>query len=435
MAFYKNGLGIEILRYLNKCGRLPRKNLAVPFSAYSYRYYARVVQQLIAKEYIAVERYGGVYCVNITEAGKTQLLETFRDDQEESKTIKKEKSTAKTTKEKRRAKLVADVEGLCLANGIIVDPVEKLSLVELMGTQTKENHEKFAKQIKDGIYYSIRELRSAYMEVMGKSEIANWTRLVGILFLKGHLSFLYSVDKKLIQWMSTNEKRSVEFILAFLKRSETISEFISFEEYPSCIVCGSGMSMIPKLVTGRKWGRTDGKENTERYRAKFAATHINAHNLNKVFCAAYYVTCNKYGIDHFRLAAMLSQNIRDTICNDWFSHINTATFLRTLRYHQGVTTNGRHERVAYIPCVDLIELEFLANQGTPCHIIAPKGTQEAISRVMGPLIISFRSLEGELLPFRKYNKDGSPVDPSSMNIQGNKKEIKTERTEKGDMLT
>ena len=86
--------------------------------------------------------------------------------------------------------------------------------------------------------------------------------------------------------------------------------------------------------------------------------------------------------------------------------------LNTLSYHQGVTTNGKHERVVYIPCVDLIELDFLKKQNTPCHIVTPKGTQQAIARTLGPLVLSIRSLEGEKLRYKQYDEYGAPVNLS-----------------------
>lgn len=410
MGFYKDSLGIEVLRYLNHAGQIPRKNLYTPFVSYSYRYYARVVKELIKEGYVSVIRHARVNCVAITDAGKAQLYSMYSEDEDSMRIIKEEKTAAYTPKQKKRRKLVSDMEGLCQANDFIVSAADKPSLVDLMGTPSTDVYEFFEEAIDNGVYYSMGEIRAAYIETLGKNEIANWTRLVGVLFFKGHLSFLYSVDKTLIQWMPINEQRSVDFILKFFRMSPVLTKSVRFYEHPTCIVCGEGMTMIPKLVTGRKWGRTDGDENAERYKAKFATSHINAHNLGKVFCTAYYSPCSKAGVDMFRLASMLSEPVRDHAAENWFQSVSTATRLNTLRYHQGVTLNGKRERVVYIPCVDLIELDFLKKQNTPCHVIAPKGTQEAISRTLGPLVLSIRSLEGEKLRFNRYNEFGAPAD-------------------------
>ena len=417
MGHYKDSLGIEILKHLNKSGRIPRKNLYTPFVSYSYRYYARVVQQLLEEGCVKVERFGRRNCISITEVGTEVLAEMYEDDDEEAQAIQSEKAKARSAKARKRKKLVADVEGLCVANGFLVSAQEKPSLLELAhadegSDMADELEEEFSDAMQAGVYYSTRELRSAYIAALGKNEIANWTRLVGIVLYKGNLSFLYSVDKTLIKWLPANEKRTVDFLIDFLRKIKIVSRHVVFEKHPICMVCGEGMTMVPKIVTGRKWGRTDSDKNSERYKAKLAATHINSHNLAKIYSAAYYVPVNKTGVDMFRLAAVLSEATREQLANHWFSELRTATRLMTLRYHQGVTTNGKRERVVYIPCIDLIELEYLAQQGTPCHVVAPKGTQQAISRVLGTLVLSIRSLEGERLHYNSF-ENGAPVNNTS----------------------
>lgn len=409
MGFYRDSLGVEILRYLNHAGQVPRKNLYTPFTGYSYRYYARVVKELIKDEYVEVKKYKRLNHISITESGKAQLASIYSEDEEMINNIKREKKTAYNPKQKKRQKLVSDVEGLCKANGFLMGEDEKPSLVDLMGTSNSDASEFFGEAVDIGVYYSMGEVRKAFIEINGKNEIANWTRLVGVVFFKGHLSFLYSVDRSLIKWLAVNEMRSVNFICNFFLSSHVIKKYVKIDNERTCIVCGEGMTMIPKIVTGRKWGRTDGDKNSERYRAKIAASHINAHNLSKVYITAYYVPCNSAGVDIFRLATILSETTRNRAAENWFNSVNTAVKLNTLKYHQGVTTNDKRERVVYIPCIDLIELDYLKSQGTPCHIVAPKGTQEAISRTLGPLVLSVHSLEGERLVYNFYDENGAPI--------------------------
>ena len=101
MGFYKDSLGVEILRYLNHAGQVPRKNLYTPFIGYAYRYYARVVKQLIEEGYLSVTRYNRVNCVAITGKGKAQLTDLFSEDEEMSRNIQEEKKTAYTPKQKK----------------------------------------------------------------------------------------------------------------------------------------------------------------------------------------------------------------------------------------------------------------------------------------------------------------------------------------------
>lgn len=423
MAFRKNGLGLQILQYLNHTGQIPRKNLYTPFTSYAYEYYRQVLQNLITEGYAQISRdgYKRINCVSITTKGQEELLRAHRGNEEKTEAIKKETRKAKTPKEKKRAKLVADVEGLCIANDFLVSAAEKPLFASLFSDDERAA-ESFSQAVRQGVYYTVKEIRDAYTALIGKNEIANWTRMVGVLFRNRQVFYLYSVDKTLIKWMASCEERTVGTITEFLKSSEIITDNILIFPVQTCVVCGEGMTMIPKLVTGRKWGRTRDGENSERYRKKAAASGINSHNLSKVFGAAYYVPNNKTGIEMFDYATGLTESSRNLLADNWFNSITTAIRLKTLRYYQGVTTNDKNERVVFISCVDLIELDFLKSQDVPCHMIVPKGTQQGIARVMGPLILSMRSITGEILPFERYDKTGAPL-----NIDPEKEKLKFEK--------
>lgn len=410
MAFYQNSLGLQILQHLNRSGQMPRKNLYTPFVSYAYEYYRQVVQKLIEDGYIQIskDKRKRINCVSITAKGQEELLKHHNSSKEEAETIKKETGKAKTPKEKKRAKLVADVEGLCIANDFLVSAAEKPSFASLF-SDDECVAEEFAQAVEQGVYYTTKEIRDAYISLIGKNEIANWTRLIGVLFRNRSIFFLYSVDKVLIKWMASCEERTVGSIIDFIKRSGIITDNILILPAQTCVVCGEGMTMIPKIVTGRKWGRTREGENSERYRKKAAASSINSHNLSKVFCVAYYVPGNKTGVEMFNYATGLTEQNKERLADNWFNSITTAIRLKTLSYHQGVTTNNKNERVVFIPCVDLIELEFLKGQNVPCHMIVPKGTEQGIARVMGPLILSMRSITGEILSFERYDETGAPL--------------------------
>lgn len=224
------------------------------------------------------------------------------------------------------------------------------------------------------------------------------------------LTFVYSVGDTLIKWRSGSEDRTVELIRDFLIKSDCIKRNIENPKYPNCVICGKGMSMIPKIVFGRRWGRITDDEDVERFRAAISRDHINSHNLSKAFASAYYVPVNKNGLNGVRLACMMGENEKEDACDRWFESVNGVTRIKSLPYHQGTAANGH--RVVYMPYMDLIELDFYRKQGDSCHFVIPAGTQEAVSRVMGPLLLSAQSLKGTKLKYRRYDSKGAPVDGS-----------------------
>lgn len=308
------------MQYLAASGAVPRKNLYTPFVGYAYRYYARVIKRLLDEGYLELFRQGRLNHVKITPKGEGVLKDKLEDDVQ---FLPKNKTG--TAKRKRRQSLVADVIGLCEANGMVISAAAKPNLAQLYGSAPEEKKKDFVAQLEKGIFYSSGEIRQAYMQVMGNNEIANWSRLVGIVLLKDNLTFIYSVNQSLIKWMAGSEDRTVRFIIQFLRKSELLQSQIRFFEHPSCIVCGRGMSMIPKIVTGRKWGRVSEDDGSERYKAKIARDHINSHNLAKVFSAAYFVTADRNGVENFRFAALLNEDVKERLCDQWFSSVATAT--------------------------------------------------------------------------------------------------------------
>lgn len=406
MRMFDNALSILILEHLHKCGMTPRKNLYTPFSSYGYRYYASIVQRLINEGYLEVVRYKELNHVKITPKGEKALLEKYGKKSE----LNEIKAKDASPKMRKRQMLVSEVIGLCEANGFYTGKGHP-PLVHLYGigdqTEIRESEAEFEEHLTEGIFYSAGEIRLAFIEVVGKNEIANWSRLVGVVLFGHRMTFVYSVGESLIRWMPSCEDRTVSMVQYFLMRSDIIRTHITQDEHPSCIVCGRGMTMIPKIVTGRKWGRISDNKTTETGRAKFARDHINSHNLGKVFGAAYYVTVERHGVSDFRLACMIDEAKKEELCDSWFGSIETATRLKTLPYHQGVSRT--RARVIYMPYMDLIELEFYRKQGEPAHFVIPSGTQEAVSRVMGPLLLSARSLKGTILKFNRYDANGASL--------------------------
>ncbi len=402
MQLYDGSLSVRILEYLLSVASIPRKNLYTPFATYNYDAYSQTVRRLLTEDYIQLTRKNQLNHISITPKGVKAIGE-----KQSNNDIKKERNKAlpKTPKEQKRAALVNDVLALCEANGIATSakpPFDTLFAQPAPEQQKKD----FVNHLKDGLFYSTGEIRTARRTLRGENDISNLSRLIGVIFKGTQIRFLYSINDKLILWVPSNEERVISTIIGFLKSSPIISEFMEFPSRPTCIVCGKGYTMIPKIVTGRKWGRIDESKN-ETFVKNVARTNINSYNLSKVFDTAYYVPAGRHGINLFKLACSLSETIKDDMCEEWFENTQGFTRLKTYGWHQGLSAKG--QRTVFMPYMDLIELEAYKKQGTRCHFIIPKGTQEAVARVMGPLLISARTRTGEILKHGLYDALGAKL--------------------------
>ena len=394
-----NQLNYRILEYLEGSGGIPRKNVYTPFAKNNYRHFTRTLAALISEGKVELYRYKNLNHVRITEIGRACLNE--HRIRQTSEAIGQKKAKPRNKKDENRLSLVNDVRGLCEGCGFLTE--QKPDLVLLSHFPEQNIEEQWLKADEQGVFYTAKEIRRAYKELKGKNEIINMSRLVGVLFLKGHLSYIYAVGKKLIKWLSTNELRTIESIEDFLYGIKAIKNN-SKDSSRSAIIVGRGFSLIPKIVTGRTCGESEeGKK--EYFSSIRAREHINSHNLQKVFDSAYYVQASRQGVAPFRAAALLSADTRDYLVEKWYSGAVGLTGVRGAKYIQGVNRNM--EKVIYLPFMDLIELEYYRNQREPAHLVVDKTVSEAVSRCLGPLCLSIRDNTGELLNPQRFDINGA----------------------------
>ena len=409
MKLYKGSLMLQILVRLNSTGPIPRKKMKLYFEdSYDYIYYTKSMKKLIDAGYVEVYRNKRLNYIRITESGMAALL----GKSEDPKAVKRETVVTRDKQEEKRQQLVNDVKGLCAACGIKTDEASgRVDIERLLTKEVEEETEReFLENLDTGIFYTTGELRKAYKERYGENEIANWTRLVGVVLRNHTISYVYGVNDSLIKWLPVCESRTVDFIQRMLGEVPVISKAVQLDQRPNSIICGKSWAMIPKLVYGRKSGSNKEEDGVvvNGMRAKNARDHINAYNLAKVYSSAFYASVNDRGVSAFNLGTLLSDETREALCDRYFAEREDATRLKSVKGNLGVTKTG--ERVYYMPCVDLIELERIKNQGKAGHVVCQKGTQEGIARVLGPLMISVRDLEGNLLEYGSYDKNGNPLD-------------------------
>jgi len=409
MIIYENALAQNVLEYLYGAGYVMRKNLYTPFVKFNYKYYASIVNRLVKEEYIETIKINGKVHLQITEKGVYELTEKYIEKDKSLNDIQA-LNLNKSRTEKRKV-IVADVVGLCMASGIISDPQEKPPLEELLNIYNRnlpdEKRREYELLLMSGVFYSTGEIRTANKNIFGESEIANWTRLVGVVFMAPNVTYIYSVDRSLIKWVVTNERKAIYTMNILFTHSNFLSEIIRFNRKPSCIVCGKGFAMIPKLIYGRKWGKLyEGKK--DEMLDRIANVHINARNLSEIFESAYYVTTDRHGVACFLTTLQLDKNSKEEQCETWFEKSDRGIHISHFGFYQGVSE--KKERIVYMPYIDLIELQYYKKQSIPCRLVIPKGTQEAISRVMGEYVISMESLAGEQLKYSNYDRTGAKIE-------------------------
>lgn len=94
---------------------------------------------------------------------------------------------------------------------------------------------------------------------MGEEYTLGQSRLVGIVINRTGISFLYCTLDKLMRWVVSYEQRRVSAVMELLKSSSLAATDEDFATIcnmsPKCIVIGKTCAIVPKIITGDKYGK------------------------------------------------------------------------------------------------------------------------------------------------------------------------------------
>lgn len=395
----------KILLYLYDVQIVQRTKLYQPFTEYDYKHYAKVVHDLIDEGFIEIKRDKRKNYIEITADGK-RYAEVLKSKAETEFPVVN-KYNSRITKERR--KQYADVAGLCLANEIHVMDHPALELLYGENTnEAKAARELFVQQLENGIYYEIMEVRNAYQALYGKTDLVSRSRLVGVIFYKSRIIYVYAISSTLIVWKTIGESRTIDFYNDFFTKSLFLRKHLVVVNKPEVVVVGDSLSMVPALVHGRKKGIKDSDAKIDAALSVVAQGRINAYNLALIFSQAYFIPTTSMGIGMMRVVCALDNKTRDVLFSKWLDKRGYMK-MTTRKYTQGIDRQtGR--RIIFAPYMDLIELEHYCKQNEKAHFVIPHGTQDAISRTVGPLLESAEDMRGVALKFKSYDENGVAVD-------------------------
>lgn len=420
LRLFNGSLSFYLLMYLAEVEKVQRKKLYIPFQNFcSYQYFCKTVQRLIQEGYLQLIRSKQKTWVSITEKG----IASFKKKTEAilNKPISVKKSSIKTKKEKRRKILINDVVGFCDALDIAYRDWNKPSLETFLRPKTEQEKSDMLKYLKHGIFYSLKEIRSAFVNLeKGGQEFANWSRLIGIIWYNENLTFVYSIHDSLIKFIYLCESRTIKTILNLFESSDILRPLIGTGK-PNCIVIGENMKMLTCLMYARKNGKILNNENKERFLEKISENAINAYNLQNVFENSYFIPNEKFGVSLFEIS-LQSEKEKQKAIDDWYIK-NKFFRISSLQYAQGSAVSDLKKRIIYIDTLNLTALNFYKLQNISASFYVPNGTQEEIAKSLGICVNDMYNHQLEPIKFHRYNRQGILLEDISLypNLKNQKK--------------
>ena len=267
-----------------------------------------------------------------------------------------------------------------------------------------------------GVYYTSKEIKAAYEKIRGGRELLNQSRFNGVMFCNGKIKIIYALNNRLIKANKINEKRAVEEMMKFFGSSPLISASCRIEGKPESVVIGKGYRVARKII----YGRWNGKIEPER-RKGFSERYENNQFTAKVFESIYsrmtFVNLSNKGKKEFYFAVQTDKQDIEELRDRYFQDkgIFCKAKLKYLKYNEGEDKEKRN--YIYMPIVEIMELRYYKSTGKRYYVTGPKRACDLVYRVLGPNIIEYRDLDGNVIENRyKYDYNGNIIEGSRFGI-------------------
>lgn len=209
-----------------------------------------------------------------------------------------------------------------------------------------------------------------------------------------------------MKWIISYEKRRVSVITALLQNSNAATESQDFQTacaiQPKSIIIGKTCAMIPKIITGDKYGKNIKRAGEATITNKL----MTLANLEEVYKHNYFVPTDTLGVELLSRTVTLTRDDLNQMIEMWLSEMTDKHTTIEAREYVEAYINDEESKTLVFPIIELEELVFQKAVKEKYHIVCERGTQDGISRAMGNKVIDFKDMNNESMPAHKYDDDG-----------------------------
>lgn len=298
---------------------------------------------------------------------------------------------------------------MCRAAGIKLAKEEGIQLTNILNANTKD-YEKFMENYfyNKGLLFLSDELSATIKatNTVGEEYTTGMSRLVGAIINSKGIYYLYCTLDKLMKWIISYEKRRVSAITALLQNSNAATESQDFQTacaiQPKSIIIGKTCAMIPKIITGDKYGKNIKRAGETTITNKL----MTLANLEEVYKHNYFVPTDTLGVELLSRTVTLTRDDLNQMIEMWLSEMTDKHTTIEAREYVEAYINDEESKTLVFPIIELEELVYQKAVKEKYHIVCERGTQDGISRAMGNKVIDFKDMNNESMPAHKYDDDG-----------------------------
>lgn len=187
---------------------------------------------------------------------------------------------------------------------------------------------------------------------------------------------------------------------AELKADDDFAEVCA--SVPKSVIIGKTCAMIPKIITGNKYGKV--VENASR--STITDKLMTLANLEQVYACNYFVPTNTLGVELLSRTVTLTRSDLNSMIEMWLSEMTERYTTVSSREYVEAYIEDQEDKTLIFPIIELEELVFQKASKERYHIVCERGTQDGISRVMGKKLIDFKDMNNTPMPAHKYDDYG-----------------------------
>ena len=397
----------KLLCYLYGVDSIQRRQLVIALPDIPYQSLTLAVRNAIKHGYVEVFRKDESNYLRISPDGIKYIRTTAKDslDSEKRATMKRRFKG----EQGRRLNRVETTSCMCRAAGIKLAKEEGIQLTNILNANTKD-YEKFMENYfyNKGLLFLSDELSATIKatNTVGEEYTTGMSRLVGAIINSKGIYYLYCTLDKLMKWIISYEKRRVSAITALLQNSNAATESQDFQTacaiQPKSIIIGKTCAMIPKIITGDKYGKNIKRAGETTITNKL----MTLANLEEVYKHNYFVPTDTLGVELLSRTVTLTRDDLNQMIEMWLSEMTDKHTTIEAREYVEAYINDEESKTLVFPIIELEELVYQKAVKEKYHIVCERGTQDGISRAMGNKVIDFKDMNNESMPAHKYDDDG-----------------------------
>lgn len=404
----------EVLAYLYTIPAIQRKQLVIALPDMPYQSLTLAVRNAVSHGYVERYLHDGSYWLRLTQPGARYIRSVARGELDMAKHMAAKRHTEhEKTRRIQRIELTAN---LCYAAGVSSAAVADVSLSDICGAPSPRQKKFFESLYLDkGVLFTPDDIARTLQSnrSLGEESYAFRSRVTGLVINHNGIFVLYNTLDRLMRWEPHSEALLVRNLATILSQGSAAEQYPNFADSVrrpfQAVILGKSCALLPKIITGNKWGRAD-KARSLSPQLDMRDKLLTLENLRRIYARSFFVPTSTLGVELLSRTLFLSKAELLGMEHTWLDGQGNYTVVTSGGYTEGYKSGDEKQKTTVFPVLQFEELVYHKSGTDAYHVVCERSTQEGVARSLGQKVLSISDFDGALLPVHKYDDDGVRMD-------------------------